>query len=367
MKTRHNPSTALQRRIKRQYVLIAVTLLVLLLIHAAKQSPAWVEQYYSRLFYPAFSYLPKLLVGWVPFSVGDVFYFLLLLALSLPIVHALVKLFKKQWLPAWFRFLQFVTVCLVSYAYFYVSWGLNYYRIPLQQQLQLQVDSIDQATYFDVLDRYIVKVNTLRNSLDTQAIDRAQVEQDIEALMKRNEALLPMLSRTQVHAKRPISSTLVSYVGVTGYLNPFTQEVQVNAIAPGTGYPFTVAHELAHQMGIGFEDECNFTAFVVLHDHPNKRYQYAAYYETVDYLLQSLYMQDEQRFRRYVEKLSPAVKSDYAADRLFWQRYRGPVDRLMGMFYGNYLKHNNQPEGVARYSLMARLVVAWDKKNNEQQ
>jgi len=26
------------------------------------------------------------------------------------------------------------------------------------------------------------------------------------------------------------------------------------------------------------------------------------------------------------------------------------------------LKHNNQPEGLSRYSMMARLIVAWEKQ-----
>lgn len=362
MKTRHNLKARLKKRLRRQYITLGIGLLLLLLINWFQQSPAAVERYYSQSFYPMFAYLPKVLLGWLPFSFGDVFYAVLLSLLCIYLITGIIKLFKKQWLPAWSVFLRFLTMALLAYLYFYVSWGLNYYRIPLQEQLHLQVDSLLPDDYFDVLDRYVLRVNELRGQLDTEVLDRAEVELELVALMKRNSDLLPMLSRTQVRVKHPLSSEVVSYFTVTGYLNPFTQEVQVNAIAPATSYPFTVVHELSHQMGIGFEDECNFIAFLVLHDHPNLRYQYAAYYETVEYLLRPLYFQDKERYRLYVDKLSPAVKQDYAADRLFWQRYRGPFDRLMNVFYGNYLKHNNQPEGVARYSLMARLVVAWEKK-----
>ncbi|GHE31574.1 hypothetical protein GCM10017764_13370 [Sphingobacterium griseoflavum] len=333
------------------------------LLELLKQYPGAVEQYYSQGFYPWFSYLPKWLVGWIPFSVGDLFYIVALLSFLFLLVRAIVRLSRRQWQGAWLCALRVFTCSVLLYGYFYVSWGMNYYRIPLQVQLQLQVDSLDQHDYLDILDRYIDTLNKLRAQIDTTALDRAHVQEELATMMKQKVEFLPMLSRTQVRAKNPLSSEMVSYFTVTGYLNPFTQEVQVNAVAPSTSYPFTVVHELAHQMGIGFEDECNFIAFLALHDHSNLRYRYAAYYETVAYLLRPLYFQDEQQYRAYANKLTGAVKKDYLVDRLFWQRYRGPVDRLMGFFYGNYLKHNNQPEGVARYSLMSRLVVAWDKSH----
>lgn len=365
LKTKRNLKTKQHKQLKRQYITIAVFLLLLLLLSWFKQSPDIVERYYSRGFYPVFSYFPKLLVGWLPFSFGDLFYAILVFLLVLPLVLMLIKLFKKQWIQAWSCFLRFTIVCLIAYSYFYISWGLNYYRIPLEQQLQLRTDSLSQDDYLEVLERYIAKTNQLRSQLDSTVLDRKKTQSDLEELMRHNSALLPMLARTQVHAKNPLSSELASYFTVTGYLNPFTQEVQVNAIAPVTSYPFTVVHELSHQMGIGLEDECNFIAFLALHDHPNLRYQYSAYYETVEYLLRPLYFQDEPRYRAYVNKLSSEVRQDYVNDRLFWKRYRSSFERLMSIFYGNYLKHNNQPEGVARYSLMSRLVVAWDIKERE--
>src|SRR5690606_28798732 len=161
------------------------------------------------------------------------------------------------------------------------------------------------------------------------------------------------------------SSHLVSFFTVTGYFNPFTQEVQVNQLMPKTSYPFTVAHELAHQMGIGFEDECNFVAFLVLHNDSNSWYRYAAYYETVQYLLRPLFYQDRLLYNNYANLLSEKVKSDLYKDQEFWKSYYGWINQLSSFFYSGYLRHNNQPEGVARYTLMGRLVVAWENNKNK--
>lgn len=358
------PKVNLKSRSKRYFIAIAVCLVVMFVLSWIKQSPAFIEQYYSRQFYPLFSHLPKLLLGWLPFSIGDVFYVFLSGSLLWIAISSVMALVKRKWEAARKRLMQFVLVLLGTYIYFYVSWGLNYYRVPLQQQLGLQIDTIVQEDYIEILDRYIVEISQLRKQLDTSMMDKTYARQELQQLMDESGDRLPMLSRTQVKAKQPLSSRLVSYFTVTGYFNPFTQEVQVNGIMPKPSYPFTVVHELAHQMGIGFEDECNFIAFLMLQDHSNVWYRYAAYYETVQYLLRPLYFEDKMLYESYVAKLSADVRRDYAQERLFWQQYDGTFNRLTSWFYGGYLRHNNQPEGMARYSLMSRLVIAWEKQRS---
>jgi len=360
LKTKVNRKDNGDRKMKRYIAAIGVGLLVLCCLEWMKQWPGVVERYYSLGFYPLFSYVPKTLFGWIPFSVGDMLYATLVVVLCGLFLRVLIDLCKGRWRDASTAMLRAVLFVLGLYIYFYISWGLHYYRVPLQEQFGLQVDRIDRSDYLTVLDRYVDEVNVLRAQLDTGVMDTERATRELEAVMRADDNGLHMLSRTQVRVKHPISSKLASYFTVTGYLNPFTQEVQVNALMPKTAYPFTVVHELSHQMGIGFEDECNFIAFLVLHQHPDIWYRYAAYYETVQYLLRPLYYEDKGRYDAYVAKLSVAVKRDMEQERLFWQAYRGPLDRLMNIFYSGYLQHNNQPEGMARYSLMSRLVVAWE-------
>lgn len=356
------PKVNLKNGNRGYFIAIAVCLVVMFVLSWIKQSPAFIEQYYSRQFYPLFSHLPKLLFGWLPFSIGDVFYVLLSGCLLWMATAAVMAFVKRKWRVAQKRLMQFVLVLLGTYIYFYMSWGLHYYRVPLQQQLGLEIDTIVTEDYIEILDRYIIEINQLRAQLDTTAMDKSRARQELQQLMRKSGDRLPMLSGTQVKAKQPLSSTLVSYFTVTGYFNPFTQEVQVNGIMPKTSYPFTLVHELAHQMGIGFEDECNFIAFLMLQDHSNTWYRYAAYYEAVQYLLRPLYFQDKTRYESYLAKLSEDVRHDYAQERLFWQQYYGTFNRVTNWFYGSYLRHNNQPEGMARYSLMSRLVIAWEKQ-----
>lgn len=349
---------------KKYLIALLVQGFLLVLLEYFKQSPTWVEQYYSQQFYPWFAYLPKALFGMLPFSVGDILYLLLGGGLLWNFLHFCWFLGKAHWQQAQMQFLRCLLLALGAYLYFYISWGLQYYRIPLQQQLGLQIDSISHADYLQLVDRYINQTNQLRAQLDTSRLDKKEARENLEKWLLTSQDQLPMLSRSHIQVKQPLSSSLASYFTVSGYFNPFSQEVQVNELMPKTSYPFTVVHELTHQMGIGFEDECNFVAFLMLHRHPNVWYRYAAYYETLQYLLRPLYVQNPECYKYYFAKLSPEVRSDYEKERAFWAPYYGRFNELTSLFYGSYLQHNNQPEGMARYSLMNRLVVAWERQQD---
>jgi hypothetical protein len=158
---------------------------------------------------------------------------------------------------------------------------------------------------------------------------------------------------------------MASYFGVSGYFNPFSNEAHVNGQMPLTSYPFTVAHELSHQMGIGFEDECNFIAFVKLKENEDPWFQYSAYYESTTYLLRTLYLVDSTAFETYKAKLSPKVIMDIKTDQEYWKKYTGWLADASGLFYNQYLKHNNQAEGMARYGMVSRLIIAWEQKNRQ--
>lgn len=361
MRTKVNEKGYVSPRKFRYLIIVGLVFLgISILLSWFSRDEQGVERYYANGFYPLFSFIAKGLFSWIPFSVGDLVYVGLFVAIIYFFVSSLIALSNKFLKRTILRLLQLMLLLLATYVYFHISWGQNYYRVPLQKQFSLDVQSVTQDEYISVVERYIDSLNRIRASIDIRLQDRSLAETDIEQLMLASSEKFPMLSRTQVKVKHPISSHLISFFTVTGYFNPFTQEVHVNQMMPKTSYPFTVAHELAHQMGIGLEDECNFVAFLALRDHSNPWYRYAAYYETVQYLVRPLYYQDKSKYSSYLNLMSDEVRSDYNADKEFWKGYRSWINTVSAHLYGSYLRHNNQPEGIARYTLMGRLVVAWE-------
>lgn len=346
--------------LKRIGIWVFSLLLLILLLNGLMSNGNFVENYYSKSFYPIFSWIPKILFGWIPFSFGDVCYALLLVLGIYLLLKSIFLLFRKQGKKALYSFLKLIILLLGIYAYFHISWGLNYYRTPISKQLNLNTDTVLLEDHLSVLSNHIQLVNALREKLDFNSLQRKEAEKRIESLMK-NDMDFPMLSKTQVQIKYPFSNTLASYFGVSGYFNPLTHEAHINGKMPLASYPFTVAHELSHQMGIGFEDECNFIAYVKLHQQQDPWFAYSAYYESVSYLLRSLYLVDPVLFKRYKEQLSPKVLGDFKTDQEFWKNYTGWIADISGLFYDQYLKHNNQAEGMARYGMVTRLIIAYEK------
>jgi len=55
--------------------------------------------------------------------------------------------------------------------------------------------------------------------------------------------------------KKSMLSLPLTYMGFSGYLNPLTNEAQVDYLIPKFKLPTTAAHEIAHQLGYAAENE----------------------------------------------------------------------------------------------------------------
>ena len=350
-----------KRSNRRYYKWIGICILLIIGLQIFQSNSEWVEYYYSRGFYPIYAQLPKFLIGWIPFSIGDLIYAFIFIALGLILLKSIFLLFKKKFALAGQQFLKFVAVLLTVYVFFYSAWALNYYRIPVSKQMNLKVDTVLLEDHLSVLDSHINRANQLRGEINFENQDRNKIDLEVQQIMKEDQTFA-MLSKTQVKIKSPFIGPMASYFGVSGYFNPFSNEAHVNTEMPLPSYPFTVAHELSHQMGIGFEDECNFIAFVKMKENPKPSFQYSAYYESVNYLLRTLYLVDKSLFESYKAKLSPLVVADIKSEQEYWKNYSGWISDISAVFYNQYLKHNNQAEGMARYGMVSRLIIAYEKQ-----
>jgi hypothetical protein len=76
------------------------------------------------------------------------------------------------------------------------------------------------------------------------------------------EKEFPFLKYEKPSIKPSLISVPLSYMGFGGYLNPFTNEAQVNDCLPKYNFPTTTLHEMAHQIGYASESEANFIGFL---------------------------------------------------------------------------------------------------------
>ncbi|MCB0464765.1 MAG: DUF3810 family protein, partial [Aequorivita sp.] len=121
---------------KRTSVFLTLFLVVqIIALQILKFFPEFVEKYYSLGVYPWISKISRYIFGWVPFSVGDLFY-LLIAIVAIRWLYKNVKRLRHNEQVGFF--VDILAAVSVVYFMFHVLWGFNYYRLPLHKSLHLE-------------------------------------------------------------------------------------------------------------------------------------------------------------------------------------------------------------------------------------
>ncbi|MGK9125561.1 DUF3810 domain-containing protein [Olivibacter sp. SA151] len=348
------------QQIRRSTVLVAV----LVLFGWLSTYNSLVERFYSGKLFPVFAIVGQSITAWIPFSLGDCLYLLGILVFLVFLITIVVDLFRKNYSTALVRALKALNMVFVLMVCFYLFWGMNYFRLPLEKRMGLQMEIGESCELLEVTALCIERANSFRKQLketDLQISNEA-IFLKAQNLIASNSTLQPYIFSYLPTIKSPITNLQVNYTGVAGYFNPFTQEAQVNTSMPIFSKPFTACHELGHQAGIGFEDEANLIGFILCTESKDLLFQYAAYYNAVFMLLNQLAFQDRDAYFNMLKLIDPAVLNDAKEEEAYWRRFDGVLTHASSKFYNEYLQLNNQPEGLKRYSRMTKLLIAWKRK-----
>ncbi|MDY0118957.1 MAG: DUF3810 domain-containing protein, partial [Bacilli bacterium] len=166
--------------------------------------------------------------------------------------------------------------------------------------------------------------------------------------------------------KSSLFSLPLSYMGFGGYLNPFTNEAQVNNLKPKYTSPLTICHEMAHQTGIGSESECNFIGFITASKNDDLYFQYSAYSFALRSGLNNLERLKEGSSKSYIAKINKGVLKNFNENEVFWNEYKTPINTFFEYFYDNFLKLNQQKDGMEGYSKFVGLAIGYEKVGSEQ-
>ena len=171
----------------------------------------------------------------------------------------------------------------------------------------------------------------------------------------------PFFEYTNPSIKKSLFSLPLTYMGFGGYLNPFTNEAQVNYVMPLYNSPITSCHEMAHQMGFASESECNFIGFLASVKNEDLYFKYSGYSTALRYCLGNWYIRDEKIANALLKTVHPGILKNFKDDEDFWKHYQTPIETGFHIFYDNFLKSNNQKDGMESYSKFVNLMVGYYK------
>jgi hypothetical protein len=329
--------------------------------------PRAVEKYYSAGFYPLAARLLRLLFGWIPFSVGDLFYLVVAGWLLYGLVSLLGKMIAKKVNGAYFIsvFRRILFTVLVVYVLFNLLWGLNYNRRGIADQLQLDVKPYSTPELTGLVEVLVTRMNEC-DSLSRLQREELGRHRNLFAGAVRSYANLAALDpRFAYHSpsiKPSLFSYLGDYLGFAGYYNPFSGESQVNTTSPLFTQPYTTCHEMGHQLGYAKENEANFAGYLSARSSGDADFRYSVYFDLYLYAARELYTRDSTLVKPFREQLSPSIRKDFRELREFNRKYANPFEPVIRRLYGNYLKANGQPQGIMTYNEVIAWLMAYVRK-----
>ena len=353
----------MSKKIKRLIALSIIPQYLLLLL--IKDRPDFVEQYYSRGFYPVLSKVLNASFRWIPFSFGDLVY---LVAISY-ILRWLVINWKKQREHPIAWSLEVLSFVSVLYFVFHLCWGLNYYRSPLEHSMGLNTQYSTEKL-ITITTQLAIKTNALQLGITNDSLTKVNTPYAFKELTRLSqigyselETKYPIFEHPGQNVKKSIYSTPLTYMGFAGYLNPFSLEAQVNSVMPKNSMLTTIAHEQAHQLGYAAENEANFIGFLACIHTDNPYFNYAGYAFALRYCLQELRRRDNEAYTELLNALHPGILKDFRESSKFWKAYNNPLEPLIKRIYSHFLKANNQEKGIESYSYVVALLVDYLHKN----
>lgn len=325
--------------------------------------PEFIETYYSNGIYQLTSKVLRYVFGWIPFSVGDVFYTIagIYIIRWFIINRKLIVKDTRQWI------LDVLTACSLLYFAFHLFWGMNYYRLPLHETLKLDYTYTTEELQ-SVTEKLIDKANTIHLSITKNDSVKVDVPFTKKELLKMsNEGyknlaeIYPQLAHSPSSAKLSLYSLPLTYMGFSGYLNPLTNEAQIDGFIPLFKYPTTICHEKAHQIGYAAENETNFIGCLAAIQNKDIYFKYSGYIFALRHSLNEVYMRDENLYESLVEKINKGILKNYQEAYEFWDSYQNPLEPLFKESYSTFLKANNQDKGIESYSYAVALFVSYFK------
>jgi len=337
---------------------LASSLLFILIVQLLYHTPKFATTYYSNEIYIYLSKILRYIFGWLPFSFGDVCY-ITALGYIIRKGYFILRHLKKPKKHV-LHVVCFLGICSMC---FYMFWGVNYCREPLHKTLKVN-EKYTTEQLVDITEKLLKKANDIHVQItghDTIKVDFIYSKNQLINMAAKgyNDSLkrvIPNLDYNPKSIKMSLLSFPLTYMGFSGYLNPFTNEAQVNALIPEHKVPVTASHEIAHQLGYAAENEANFIGFMAAISHDNMYFKYSGYIFGLRYCLNEIYKRDVCLFEDLRADINKGVMKHYADSSAFWNLYKNPIEPFFKWFYNGYLKTHKQHKGITSYSYVVALI-----------
>ncbi len=335
----------------------------IIFVNWAVENPQWVEDNYSNGFYPGIQSFLSTTSGWIPIPIGQIIFYSLFFGLIVWVVKRIIHLIKKKisfGKFAWTMIKNGLFAFSLFNFLFTLTWGLNYHRLKIPEIAELDVKDITRNELISLNDTLISRCNMLRSEIiaeDNLPISKNEILKKASIGFIEARGHYDFIGYEVFSVKSVWVPKIMSSFTIGGIYFMFTGEANVNMDPPNFLVPAVTCHEMAHQSGFASEDEANFVGYLATQFNPDINFQYSGNLMMLRYSMRSLYRLDSVAYDELANKLTSYVKEDLRKNREYWRSFYNPIDPLTDALYDQFLKANDQKEGIKSYSLVTSLLV----------
>ncbi len=331
----------------------ALPLILILFIVLCRYIPSLAEGY-ARCIYPVFSTILSALSSLIPFSLEEILVIGIVLWL---VIYPIVKRRKgKKWKNILGREVELLAWV---YIWFYLGWGLNYFRYPIYARAGVAPAQYDEEAFLGFLQEYTDSLNGAY--LPEVQIDTALLGQEVKEFYRQVPSSFGLASPKGFQQPKYFTFTaLYSGVGVLGSMGPFFAESQLNADLLPLQLPFTYAHEFSHLLGVSNEAEANYWAYQVCVNSSLPEMRYSGYFGILPYvLINASRLLPEDKFREWAKTVRPEIIQEYEQKRAYWRNKYSPLmGKVQDRIYDWFLKGNNISSGKKNYAEVIGIILS---------
>ena len=352
--------------------------LIGLLVFGLTYSGRFINEIYGQKVFPLLSFFLRSVLGKIPIATGEYLYIIILILLIVNLLKILLKLKNQYKITLFWQRLAFKTLnsFVAIYIIFELIWGYNYLKQSPAVQFNIQVPNIYTEFQMDSLSIALIHdLNQTRALITDANISSYHFEQIRDSMVveyNQNAQMVPFLQYTPTSVKKSQFPSWGNYLGYNAFYQPLTGEAIVRADLPKLTLPFTIGHEMAHQLGYASEAEANFIAYVVATKSNNLLFKYSMQLEIFSYA-QMAHLNfkatkgDYEGFKEIVKRnkslLSLTVLEDRKKIKLFYAQSQKQLLPASTEFYNQFLQWNKQAKGINSYNDVLLWVLAY--KNGE--
>ena len=321
-------------------------------------------EYYTTGYFSFTTSIQHIIFGFLPISLGDIFYIILFFIVVIQVLILIYSLIR-------WRIQQIVNIStnillLVLMIWFLLGsqWNWNYSQPSLESKLDLDSTDYSVEELADFTKKLISETKITKDGANfdvfsdntNSIIDMSYL--GYKVLAKDND----FFNYSYPSIKYSLFSTVLPYLGISGYYNPFTSEAQITKGIPIVQIPFVINHEIAHQLGIASEAEANFIGYIASINNPLSTIKYSGNVNLLMYCLSDLRKRDYQDYDSLIESIPQNIKEDMNEISLFWGGYINRYRKHFDKGYDKFLKSNNQVDGLKSYNKVVSLAIFYNRK-----